>query len=730
MGLDPRGSLWRRWDLHVHTPSSIVHNYPGSEDEAWASFLDDLEQLPEDYAVLGINDYLFLDGYRRVCQERAAGRLRNIERVLPVVELRIKAFGGTESKLSKVNLHVVFSDELDPQVIQEQFLNTLSSKFQLAPGIDEAGWAGVLTRSSLEHLGAAIIESVPADQRKHYGSAMQEGFNNFTVSLDNVQAALGSSFLKGRYLTAVGKTEWADIKWKDGSIADKKHVINSADCVFTAAESPSAYRRARQALAAGGVNARLLDCSDAHHLASSAEKDRVGNCFTWIKADPTFGGLLQALEEFDQRVFVGEEPTQLRRIREHPSKYVDRVRVFKIEDSPIADSWFDVDLPLNPGLIAVIGNKGSGKSALAEAIGLVGGSPHQDHFSFLTKSKFRDSRVRLAENFVAQLTWRDQKTERMGLADSVEVGRDAEVQHLPQRYLESLCTEVPRGEKTRFDRELERIIFAHMPVDQRLGTTSLEELIAVSTGSIDTALAEQREALAAVNGTIDELEQSQRADAVAARRSTYEALRREWYALRASPPPVVPEPDKSDPQLAAVRARVRELGTASEHLEELVEHTERRLATVRRRSADLASFRAELEGLKRQHDALKAQHKDLLSTLEIEDDVSDFEVDTAALDRARERLAGQGELPSLRSSRVQTGPSEDSEQLSIGSTRRPQTSGRNSQPRRRRGNRISEHTRSGRVAWSLFGGHSGPQILRLSWELEVPSGHSPASRPG
>ena len=24
---DARGSLWRRWDLHVHTPASLYHNY-------------------------------------------------------------------------------------------------------------------------------------------------------------------------------------------------------------------------------------------------------------------------------------------------------------------------------------------------------------------------------------------------------------------------------------------------------------------------------------------------------------------------------------------------------------------------------------------------------------------------------------------------------------------------------------------------------------------------------
>ena len=30
------GSQWGQWDLHVHTPLSVVQNYGGDTDEAWA----------------------------------------------------------------------------------------------------------------------------------------------------------------------------------------------------------------------------------------------------------------------------------------------------------------------------------------------------------------------------------------------------------------------------------------------------------------------------------------------------------------------------------------------------------------------------------------------------------------------------------------------------------------------------------------------------------------------
>ena len=71
-----------------------MHHYPGEKEAAWAAFLDELEKLPAEFKVLGINDYLFVDGYERILRERLDGRLKNIDLVLPVVELRLDKFGG------------------------------------------------------------------------------------------------------------------------------------------------------------------------------------------------------------------------------------------------------------------------------------------------------------------------------------------------------------------------------------------------------------------------------------------------------------------------------------------------------------------------------------------------------------------------------------------------------------------------------------------------------------
>ncbi|WP_157786632.1 hypothetical protein [Acinetobacter baumannii] len=50
-----KGSEWRKWDLHVHTPASLDHKYGGNCDATWEKYITDLENLPDSFKVLGIN---------------------------------------------------------------------------------------------------------------------------------------------------------------------------------------------------------------------------------------------------------------------------------------------------------------------------------------------------------------------------------------------------------------------------------------------------------------------------------------------------------------------------------------------------------------------------------------------------------------------------------------------------------------------------------------------------
>ena len=133
---DAYGSLWRRWDLHVHTPASLHHNY-GLGSDVWERFITALEQLPKYFSVIGINDYLFLEGYRKVLEFKSQGRLKNIDTFLPVLEFRLARFAGTEGALKRINYHVVFSNKITSDQIEQQFLNQLKAHYTLSPGVDQ-----------------------------------------------------------------------------------------------------------------------------------------------------------------------------------------------------------------------------------------------------------------------------------------------------------------------------------------------------------------------------------------------------------------------------------------------------------------------------------------------------------------------------------------------------------------------------------------------------------------
>lgn len=523
---DDRGSLWRRWDLHVHTPASFVHDYGANDEATWQRFIADLEALPPEIKVIGINDYLFLEGYERVRRERQEGRLSNIDLLLPVVELRLDKFGGTTGNLSRVNFHVIFSDQLSTQQIQEQFLNLLVHEYTIGP---ESTWRAAPSRESLEDLGKRIIAAVPQHERSRYGHPLKEGFSNLNYPLTMILDALDNSFLRGNYFTAVGKTEWWDVKWNDQSIAEKRNVIESADFVFIAAEGPEHCQRAREALRNSGVNHRLLDCSDAHCYSDSEHNNRLGHTYTWIKSDPTFDGLRQVRMASDDRVYLGLRPSKMQLVAERPTRFLRKIEIRRKETAVLAEQWFDNAIPLNHDLVAVIGNKGMGKSALADAIALTGNSDADpEAYGFLRASRFRSPRDNKARNFVATSTWESGGAMARGLEETVPAGLLPMVRYIPQNFFETLCNETADAELLQ--RELRKVIFSNLQEGQRGSHGSLEALIDAQTTESTRRIDELRGELRSVNREIVALE---RELSSTARRELEDALQQREAALAA-----------------------------------------------------------------------------------------------------------------------------------------------------------------------------------------------------
>lgn len=490
MSAQSRGTQWRIWDLHVHTPASVVQHFGPDEDSTWDRYLAELESLPADLKVVGINDYWFLDGYRRVLEARQSGRLQNLEAIFPVVELRLEMFSGVGGPWKRVNLHVIFDPKIGVETIQQQFINALSNEFALAPGTEGASWSGAVTRESLEDLGRAIKENVPAPELPNYGSDLQEGFNNLVV-LQAVRDLLNKSYLKGRTLVGVGRAEWGNIKWADGSIGSKKSVINFADLVFTASQDISTWPGLVESFRQSNVTHKLLDCSDAHHWSDSAEYERLGRCNTWINASPSFAGLSHALGEFDDRVHVGLEPPVLARMRRHPHHFIDRVRISSSD--PTQYKHFNSEVPLNSGFVAIIGNKGQGKSALLDSVALAGNSSRTGEFAFLNPKRFLSSGNRSAREYYAELSWTDGSERHRSFVDGHDPAGPVQVEYLPQAFVERVCTSDPKSvEDDEFEAELRSILFTHIPEDERAGELTFDALLARRTQSVEDKLVTHR----------------------------------------------------------------------------------------------------------------------------------------------------------------------------------------------------------------------------------------------
>ena len=270
----------------------------------------------------------------------------------------------------------------------------------------------------------------------------------------------------------------------------------------------------------------------------------------WIKADPTFFGLRQVINEPEDRIYLGVIPPKLARVNDNRTQFVSKLHIGKSEEANTPERWFDSEIPLSHDMIAIIGNKGSGKSALADIIALAGDTSRQEYFSFLQKKKFREKK--LARNFQLTATWEDGTPTTRNLQEDPEPNKPERITYIPQEYLESVCTETSVDEESAFQQELRKVIFSHIADAQTLGKSTLQELIDYKTEEITVELARRRQELSQINAKISSLQQKA---APSFKQQMQEALAlkaQEFEAHEGNKPAEVPKPDNlSDDQKKA-----------------------------------------------------------------------------------------------------------------------------------------------------------------------------------
>lgn len=443
-----KGSEWNKWDLHIHTPASLCSDYGGDTEEIWDKFINELEDLPQEVKVIGINDYLFIDGYKKVIEYRKKGRLKNIDLILPVIEFRLKEFVGNK-ELKRLNYHVIFADEkeLDLSIIETHFLAGLKGKANLLPLETEGvSWGGVVTKESLVELGKKIYYSIPKEKRDSNKNFFEIGFNNINFEISKIEELLGekgepNTFLKNKYFKAIGKSEWESFRW-DGSIADKKNIINSTHFIFSASPNIDTANKGKKSLEMNNVNSRLLHCSDSHQFCvdkGNTKPKELGHCYTWIKAEKTFEGLRQVVFEPELRCRIQVD---------NPDKKLPHKNISSIKF--INHPWFtDKEIYFNNDLNTIIGGKSSGKSLLLHYLA------NTINFKYALKQQFSSSK-KLNElvlsvhdkygfsnenNFDFEVKWNDGVIYKFS---EREVVKDRSFVYIPQSYILNLTDNIEK----------------------------------------------------------------------------------------------------------------------------------------------------------------------------------------------------------------------------------------------------------------------------------------------
>lgn len=496
---DTRGSCWRRWDLHIHTPHSALNNGFGSDFDLYAKELF-TRAVDNKIACVGVTDYFLIEGYKKLRNILTdESRLNNllepsyVERVkqilfLPNIEFRglpIIQTRNTQGQLedSRVNFHIIFDNSISPETIEEDFLRELKFSADGAPATPDE--KSPITERRLTALG----EKLKTEHPKFQGdSDLFVGMINAVVDYNEAVKILEGqpSKFHGKYLLGLACDEdLSRVSWDGQGHLTRKLFYQSSHFLFSSNRNTRKFALGKchnsidEYLTEFKTIKPCFHGSDAHSfgtLFAPAE-----NRFNWLKTDPTFEGLRKTLIEPEDRVFIGERPEKLQAIEEQQTKFIESISIKKAPKSDLQEHWFDCNIPINPGFVAIIGNKGGGKSALGETLGLLGHTANADAFSFLNNKKFRQPKNNKATHFVGSLAWVSGRKNSISLDKNPDPNDYELVKYIPQNYLETLCNELGSADESRFEQELRSVIFSHVPEEKRLGKNSLEDLLEYQT---------------------------------------------------------------------------------------------------------------------------------------------------------------------------------------------------------------------------------------------------------
>jgi len=447
------GSQWRRWNPHIHAPGTLLNDQFEGE---WEEYLKAIEDATPTVEVLGVTDYLGIECYKAVRAYYQNGRLSKVKLLFPNVEFRLTV---ETDKRKGINLHLLFCPDDGDHVVQiERALSMLAFEYKGSPHRCTSADFVLLGRTH----NAALKDEL---------AARREGANQFKVELPKLRELFrNNKWVTENCIVAVAASNndgTAGLKNDASFAALRQEIERFAHVIFSSNPKTRDYWLGKNASddvkkleqVYGGTKPCLHGC-DAHTIAKTCQPDEGRIC--WIKGDPSFESLRQTLLEPDERVWIGPTAPD----RHDASQCIAGVST---RETP----WIgNGTIPLNPGLVAIIGARGSGKTALADilAIGADVTSPLELQSSFIHRATWPVNHLAGA---VVQLKWGDGTAIARRMDKHQERGAET-VRYLSQQFVEQLCS--AEGLAVELRKEIERVVFDATDPGDRFTAETFDEL--------------------------------------------------------------------------------------------------------------------------------------------------------------------------------------------------------------------------------------------------------------
>ncbi len=289
-----RGSLWQRWDPHIHAPGTAMNDQFSGSDP-WRDFLERVDLQDPPIRALGITDYFLIDTYEQVVHAKAGGSLPGVHLLFPNVEIRLSI--GTGSNAA-INAHLLFSPD-DPEHLDRirRLLETFTFRYQKDQFRCE--------RSELIRLGRLHDPKIVDD-----GAALTAGVNQFKIDFGDLRKTWESNdWLRANCLVAVAVGErdgTSGLRDASGSFdATRSEIEAFAHIVFSGNPKQVDFWLGKGVISLAELNAKWNGIKPCLHGSDAHRHEKIGkpalDRLCWLKGAPSFETLRQACLNPDPR---------------------------------------------------------------------------------------------------------------------------------------------------------------------------------------------------------------------------------------------------------------------------------------------------------------------------------------------------------------------------------------------------------------------------------------------